>query len=464
VTQRITSGSAGLDTVLSGGLTANSLNLFCGPPGSGKTILAQRCVFENATTERPALYLSTVSEPYEKIVRYGQTLDFFDPGAVGTSVFYEDLGTPLVEDGLDGVVAAVDELLKRHRPGLMVIDSFKALAAFAPSEADYRRFLHHLAGKLSAIAMSAILIGEYDREEAPRRAEFAVADTVVFLGCRRTVEREVRVLSVLKQRGSGFAGGEHTYRITSDGVRVFPRLADLQDRSPYTLGTERASTGIPALDEALSDGYWPGSASLIAGPSGAGKTLMGLHFLFAGDQAGEPGVLATLQENSVQLDRIGAGFGWSFDEPGIEVMSRSPVDMYLDEWSSDLLDLVERTKAKRVVIDSLGDLLLASTDQLRFREYMYSLIQRFSRQNVSCLMTLELSELFRTTRIGELGMSHLADNVVLLQHVLEGGEIKRGLAVLKSRASRHDTRIREFRIEPNGIHLGEPFAQQPFMS
>ena len=113
------------------------------------------------------------------------------------------------------------------------------------------------------------------------------------------------------------------------------------------------------------------------------------------------------------------------------------------------------------MIDSLGDLMFASTDELRFREYMYSLLQRFSRQGVSCLMAFELPELFRTTRVSELGMSHLADNVVLLQHVLDEAEIKRGLAVLKTRASQHDARIREFRITLEGILLGEPFSRQP---
>ncbi|MBV8995461.1 MAG: hypothetical protein JO287_17575 [Pseudonocardiales bacterium] len=78
--------------MLCGGLPRDGISLIAGLPGSGKTILAQQCVFANASSERPALYLSTVSEPLEKILRYGQALTFFDPVRVGKSVYYEDLG------------------------------------------------------------------------------------------------------------------------------------------------------------------------------------------------------------------------------------------------------------------------------------------------------------------------------------------------------------------------------------
>jgi len=150
------------------------------------------------------------------------------------------------------------------------------------------------------------------------------------------------------------------------------------------------SSGIPALDEMLGDGYWPGASTLIAGPSGSGKTLIGLHFVVSGARQGEPGVIATLQENRTQLQRIASGFGWSLSEPGVEVMYRSPVDIYIDEWVDDLLRTVERTGATRVLIDSLGDLRIAAPDETRFREFVYSLVQRFSRRGVSTLMTLEM--------------------------------------------------------------------------
>jgi circadian clock protein KaiC len=454
---RLSSGHPRLDGVLGGGLPANAINMLIGLPGTGKTILAQQYVFANATPERPALYLSTVSEPFDKILRYGQTLGFFDPKAVGDCVFYEDLGTVLNERGLDGVLERVSELIKQRRPGMMVIDSFKALAAYAAG-ADFRRFLHGLAGHLSVFPASSFWVGEYGDDEISAAPEFAVADAIISLSTTRVAERETRSLRILKLRGSDFAPGKHAYRVTENGIDVFPRLADSVNTTDYALGGSRHSSGIAALDEMLAEGYWPGASTLCVGPSGCGKTLMGLHFVFNGVRQGEPGVLATLQEHPMQLARIVKEFGWSLDEKGVELMYRSPVDIYIDEWVYDLLEVVERTGARRVLIDSLTDLQFASPDEIRFREYMYSLVQRFSRQGVSLFMTSELPDLFHVTRLSEFGVSHLSDNVVLLQYVRDESTIRRALTVLKTRASRHEPEIREFRITPEGIVLGEAFV------
>jgi circadian clock protein KaiC len=120
---------------------------------------------------------------------------------------------------------------------------------------------------------------------------------------------------------------------------------------------------------------------------------------------------------------------------------------------------VERTGARRVLIDSLTDLRLASPDEVRFREFMHSLVQRFSRQGVSLFMTSELPDLFHVTRLSEFGVSHLSDNVVLLQYIRDESTVRRALTVLKTRASNHEPEIREFRITPEGIVLGDPFSR-----
>ena len=151
------------------------------------------------------------------------------------------------------------------------------------------------------------------------------------------------------------------------------------------------------------------------------------------------------------------GFSWSLKEPKVELMFRPPVDLYLDEWVYDLLDLIERTGAKRVAIDSLGDLRAACGDEMRFREYMYSLLQRCARRNVSVIMTQEVPELFGITRLSEFGISHVSDNVVLLQFLRGNSEVKRAITVLKTRGSAHDPRIRQFEITSEGLSLGDQF-------
>jgi len=460
---RLLSGHAPLDDVLGGGLPANAISLVMGRPGSGKTILAQQYAFRNGRPERPAVYFSTVSEPLEKIVRFGQSLSFFDTAAVGTSVCYEDLGATVNQDGLSGVAEQLGRVVRERRPGLIVIDSFKALQAFAASHGDFRRFLHELAGRLGAFPAASLWVGEYEDAEIAAVAEFAVADAIINLTSERIGHRETRFLEVKKLRGSGFRSGQHAYRLTENGMQLFPRLADTPIYQDYPLGEVRVSSGISALDELLADGYWPGASTLIAGPSGTGKTLMGLHFVMNGARLGQPGVIATLQENPTQLQRVLKGFGWSLHEPNVEVMYRSPVDIHIDEWVYELLETVERTGARRVLIDSLADLRMAAADEIRFQEFIYSIVQRFSRRGVSVMMTSEIPHLFGTDRISDDAVSPLADNVVMLSYQRDHDTISRRMAVIKTRASRNDPAVRKFVIGRQGILLDQsrPAAGDP---
>jgi circadian clock protein KaiC len=457
MTERLSSGSDRLDAVLGGGLPRNGIVVLGGNPGSGKTILAQQYMFHNASATSPALYLSTVSEPLEKILRYGQSLDFFDSAALGSAVIYEDLGRPLSEGGLSAVSALLADLLRRHRPGLVVIDSFRALQTYAPDLESFRSFLHELAARLSALPVTSFWVGEYVDTETSDSPELAVADAIVSLGTERERDRERRVMSVIKLRGSGSRSGMHAYRLSSAGVDVFPRMADPVEQDTYGGPQERMPSGVPALDAMLADGLYRGASTLLAGPSGVGKTLLALHFIFSGAHAGETGLFATFQENPTQLERIANGFSWSLDDPRVNLMYRTPVDLYLDQWVYDLLDTVERTGARRVVIDSLGDLRAAAGDELRFREYIYSLLQRCARANISVFLTQEVSELFGVSRLSENGISHLSDNVILLQFLRGDSRLKRALTILKARGSAHDPGTHQYEITPEGVVLGDLF-------
>jgi circadian clock protein KaiC len=451
---RLHSGHEPLDEILGGGLPGNGISILMGLPGTGKTIVAQQYTFHNARPDRPAVYFSTLSEPLEKIIRFGQTLSFFDAAAVGRSVFYEDLGQMASLGGLAAVGDHVAAVLKERRPGLVVIDSFKALHALAGGDAEFRKFLYHLAGRLTAFPTASLWVGEYEPREATVAPEFAVADAIMELAAVPLGQREKRFLRVRKLRGSNFQSGQHGYRLTSQGLRLFPRLADLPAAGDYPLGERRITTGIPVLDSMLGGGLWPGSSTMVAGPSGSGKTLMGLHFVYGGARQGERGIIATLQENPVQLHRMLGSLGWPLTDPAVEVMYRSPVDIYVDEWVHDLLEAVERTQARRVMIDSLMDLQMAAPDETRFREFMYSLMQRFSRQGVSLLTTYETADLFAAARLSEFAVSHLSDNAIVLNYYHDHASMNRSLAIVKTRASNHDPAMRHFSIGPDGISFG----------
>jgi circadian clock protein KaiC len=455
---RLRSGHQPLDEILGGGLPDPGITMIMGLPGTGKTILAEQYTFHIARPDRPAVYFSTLSEPLEKIVRFGQTLEFFDAAAVGRSVFYEDLGQVASRDGLPGVGERVAAVLKDRRPGLIVIDSFKALHALPGGDSEFRQFLHALAGRLTAFPVAALWIGEYEPAEAATSPEFAVADAIMELTAVPRGQRELRSLHVRKLRGSGFQSGQHGYRVTAGGLRLFPRLADTPVPSGYPLGEDRITTGIPALDSMLSGGLWPGSNTMVAGPSGSGKTMMGLHFLYGGARRGERGIMATLQENPTQLSRMLGGLGWPADHPDIEVMYRSPVDIYIDEWVHDLLQAAETAQAQRVVIDSLMDLQMATVDDTRFREFMYSLAQRFSRHGISLFTTYETPGPLADGSLPGYAISHLADNAIMLSHYRDHAAMSRSLAIIKTRASSHDPAMRPFTIGPDGISIGDVTA------
>ena len=457
MTRRVISGHPRLDLVLGGGLSAGAITLITGAPGTGKTLLAQQFVFSNATPEGPALYVSTVSEPMDKILRYGRSLAFFDEGKVGKAVFYEDLGGLLDERGLPAFVDRLQHLVNELSPAIIVIDSFKALHAFARDPGDFRWFLHDFAARLSAAGASSFWVGEYGLDDPAQEPEFAVADAIIQLSSNMSNEREVRVLQVLKLRGSGFLSGQHAYRLSERGLDVFPRLADVGDPTGYVLSDARISSGIPALDTMLDDGYWPGACTVVAGPSGAGKTVMALSFIFGGAARGEKGLIANLQENPSQLQRTASGFGWSLDHPDVTLMYRSTVDLYVDEWVYSVLEAVESLQVSRLVIDSVGDLAFASPDQIRMREYVYSLTQRCSRLGISVLMTMEVPDLFHLSRLSPSGISNMADNVVLLQFLRSQSRVKRAITVLKTRASLQEPQFREFKITHDGIVIGETF-------
>src|SRR5688572_11652809 len=461
--EKIPTGSEGLDEVLYGGIPVNTINVIMGAPGTGKTILAEQIAFANATPETPAVYLTTLSEPLEKVIAHAQSLSFFDPNEVGVSVFYEDLGVALRESGVEKLPEIITDIFVSRRPRLLFIDSFKALNELLANTLQRRTVIYDLASLLSAYQCTSFLVGEYAHETMTELPEFAIADMVLQMMKRSSNVREQRFLRVEKLRSSSSIPGMHAFSISEEGITVYPRLLTPDGPPPdYSERIERVNTGIPGLDGMIEQGFWRGSTTLVAGPTGSGKTIIGLHFIREGVSKGEPCLYLGLQENPTQLSRVMNNLGWNTDElfndKNFELMYRSPVEVQLDEVATEIFHRVRSGRVKRIVIDALGDLERGGLDSERFGDYIYALTQWFARENVTCLITYEMNNLFNVVGISQNDVSNLSDNVVLLRFN-EGYEMRRTLRILKTRGSAHDNREHEVLITSDGVTVNS--AQAP---
>jgi circadian clock protein KaiC len=454
--ERLRTGNPNLDQVLHGGFPMNTINVVMGAPGTGKTILAEQLVFANATTDSPALYLTTLSEPQDKFIQHGQTYGFFDSARVGETVFYEDLGMMVRERGIGALAEIVTELLTQLKPRLIVIDSFKALNELIETPQERRTILFDLASVLTAYLCTTFLIGEYSNEMMTDLPEFAIADSILLLLKHATGVREQRFLRVEKLRGSGSIPGMHAFNISQDGIELFPRLLTPKVSPVYTANLERVNTGVAGLDDMIEKGFWRGSTTLVTGPTGSGKTIIGLHFIREGVLNNEPGVYVGFQENPVQLSRVMRHFDWDpevlLKNENFELMYRSPVEMQLDSVAYELFSRVREGRVKRVVIDAIGDLKKGSADTQRFSDFMYALTQWFATENVTCLLLYELHNLFDAPQISDEEISNMSDNIVLL-YFTRGVETARTIRIIKTRASAHDHREHKLEITSSGVSV-----------
>ena len=456
-TERMSSGNPEADHILGGGFPANSINIVMGHPGSGKTIFAEQLIFHNAGDDRPILYFTTLSEPLAKVVRYLQGFRFFDEEKLGTQVVYEDIGPQLAANGASALIPLLDEAIRTLSPKVIVIDSFKAVHDLAPSAAARRRMVYEMTALLTAYGTTAFLLGEYTEDDILNYPEFAVADGIVELSRRRLGNRDERYFRVYKLRGSRYLEGAHAFRITDRGLDVYPRFVSPQIPEGYEPAAERLSTGVHGLDEMLNGGLWRGTTTLLAGPSGAGKTTIGLQFAFEGARRGEPTLYMSFQENPTQLMRTIRGLGADVEElerQGLDLVYASPVELQIDSIIVDLFRRIEKGGVRRLVLDAVGDLASAATDPQRLHDYLYALVQHLAVRTITSVLNFEtVGNAVQTTGM-QNAMSYLSDNVLLL--TLDGEDrTRRALRVIKTRGSAHDTRVREVAITSEGLSVLE---------
>jgi circadian clock protein KaiC len=462
VIKQLPTGVRGLDEILGGGLPEFSFNIIAGAPGSGKTTLAQQFVFANATPANPALYFTVLGEPALKMLRYQQQYTFFDASKLNSAVRFVNLGPMLSENGLAGVLAEIAQQVESSNPSVVVVDSFRTVVRNAQeTQSEIQTFIQDLGLLLTGWQATTFLIGEYMESEIRDNPVFTVADGLLWL--YQTVERNsvVRKLQVMKLRGQASVPGLHTFRITNAGVQAFSRTLGLSTRKRHVPGKRRLSTGIAELDKMMGGGIPEGDSLLIAGSSGTGKSLLSTHFIDAGIREGEPGIVAVFEERPDEYAGRASSFGLDLNTPmaagSLKVIYLRPLDLSVDETMQAILDAVQETGARRLVLDSLAgfEMALAPGFRTDFRESLYRMIFSLTGLGITILSTVEMEESFTELLFSTYSISFLTDDIIRLRYVEIDGQLRKMLMVVKMRGGNHSRDIREYEITAQGVVIGE---------
>jgi len=473
-------GVPNLDEVLGGGLPRGSLTIIVGPPGSGKTTLANQMAFAAARAGRKAMVFTALSEPTSKLIAHLRTFSFYDPEVIGEQVQFLSLQQFLTE-GLEATGEEMINTAHKAGAGLVVLDGFRGIRGVDVDQQAARRFLFDVGTTLSTLGTTTIITSEADARDPSFFPEATTADVIIGLHYDLRGVRQWRNVEIIKMRGAAPLQGLHGFGLDHDGVVVFPRLeariaqevsgaAEQIAQSPRTptaptTPVPRAPFGLNEFDAALNGGLTRDTSTLLVGSLGSGKTFLALHFALAGAKAGESTVYVSFRESVEQLVQktapfaLGAELQAALGPAGhLTLLRWPPVELDPNIIADRLLSTMDATKARRLVVDSIAEMERGVYDYSpnRVHNYMAALVEALRRRNMTTLFIKEVRQQ-ATLEIdfSDAPISVLAENVIYLRQVDYRGHLHRLISVLKTRFSAHDTStLREFAIiPPQGIHV-----------
>jgi circadian clock protein KaiC len=465
---QLPTGVPGLDTILGGGLSEFSFNVITGAPGSCKTTLAHQIMFALANPQRKALFFTVVGEPPLKMLRYQQQYSFFDIDKVGSSIRYVNLADDLQSGDFDGVLARIFKEVENFQPGLIFVDSFRSVVHTAkPGNegiADLQEFVQKLGIQMATWQATTFLIGEYAHNDPEASPIFTVADGLISLSQNLHDNYVVRKIRVVKMRGQAHLAGLHTFRISGDGLHVYPRLVidepeNRQRQAEHSASSRRLAMGVPGLDAMLGGGLPAGYSLLVIGPSGSGKTILASTFLAEGAKHGEAGVFVSFERSlSTSLNR---SFNQFVHAGKITVVENRSLGLSIEEILDDLIATINRSGATRIVIDSLSALELALAPEFRhnFHESVYRMVAGLTARGVSVLITAEQEERLDNQKFSLSSTAFLADALVALRYYEADGRINKLISVVKIRGNSHSNELRQYKISDDGIIIGEVVSE-----
>lgn len=465
---KVVTGISGFDTFSEGGLPKGRTSLVAGTAGSGKTIFATQFLAEGIERGENGVFVTFEEPPkmLRKNVRgFGWNIPQWETEQkwIFVDASPQDASLPVVsgEYDLDPLLSRIRYAINKVNAKRVAMDSLGAIFSYVPDVAQVRAALFKLAQVLRDMEITAVLTSERtsDYGEISRYGiEEFVADNVIIMRNALLEEKRRRTIEILKYRGVPHQHGEFPFTIVPDsGIVVIPFSKDVLKRKS---SSKRITSGNQALDDMCGGGWFEGSIILVSGATGTGKTLVATEFINGGVKNREKCLLFAFEESRDQILRNALSWGVDYEqmerEGQLKIVCRYPETSGLETHFLSIRAEIEQFQPQRIAIDSISALERVANNK-GFREFLLTFNTLCKEKGITALCTATTNNLIGSNSITESNVSTNTDLIILLRYVEVYSEIKRGLAVLKMRGSRHHKDIREFTIDNKGMRLGKPF-------
>lgn len=466
---RCSSGCAGLDDVLGGGLPLGHFYLVEGEPGTGKTTLALQFVAEGVKRGEKILYV-TLSESRDELLAVAEMHGLQVDGSAVLEVRpnEQDL-TPEgqytvfhpaeveLNDRVQTIMAEVD----RRRPDRLVIDALSEVRMLAKDPLRYRRQVLSLK-EYAPDNCTVILLDDRSSRYADLELHSIVHGVVSMGRVAREYGKTMRRLEVTKLRGCAFREGYHDYLIRSGGIVVFPRLVAAEYADEHQ-DKSQAKSGIPELDTLAGGGLGRGTSTLMIGPAGCGKTSIAVRWLTTAAERGENSAAFVFEETVPTLLGRASGLGMNLaphiKAGRVRISHLDPAEVSPGEFVDMVREAVERHNTRLVLIDSLNGFLQAMPGEQFLALHMHELLTYLNNRGVLTIMVLAQMGLVGSAMQTPIDVSYLADNILVFRYFEAGGEVRQAISMMKKRSSGHERSIRELRFGAGTITVGAPLSK-----
>lgn len=464
--ERVPTGIRGLDDILQGGLPADQLFLLEGAPGTGKTTLALQFLLEGARRGERCLYVTlaeTAREVRHVAHSHQWSLDGIDilelapPDEVLKPEMQYTVFHPSDVE-LGQTMRRIYDEIDQRKPSRLVVDSVSEMRILAQDPLRLRRQMLALKHFFTGRECTVMVLDDVRSDNADLQFGSIAHGVIQLEQIALEYGAERRRLRVLKMRGQWYRGGLHDFVIRTGGLVVFPRLVSAS-HEPLPVGTF-VSSGNRQVDLLLGGGLDDGTATLLTGPAGVGKSVLCTQYALAAARRGERVAVYLFDERYRTFMARASGLGMDL-EPEIDagrilVRQIDPADVSPGEFAHLVMDAVEEQNVRMVIIDSLTGYMNAMPEEKLLRIHLHELFTYLTIRGVTALLTLAQAGPFDANGGETAQISYLADSILLLRYFEAAGEVRQAVSVLKKRSGVHEHTIREFRIDRGGYHVGDP--------